>query len=397
MVSGDLTRAARGGDSAAMGRTRPIDVRLILVVGTLYAIFAALVSYAFTVRTGRSLWTLQPDESANWWYVLLMNLVYWDSWAVLTPSILWLAQRFRFGSTSWRRPLLVHLAGGVIFSLVHVVVVASGRFGLQALAGMPVSWWPGVQDAFFRTLDWEVTFYWAVVGLSHALDFYTEAQERAVGAAQLKTRLAQAQLEALQRQLHPHFLFNTLDAILALVRKDPDAAELMIERLSDLLRLTLEHTGVQEVPLEQELQYLEKYLEIEKVHLGDRLTWHFDISPETLDALVPYLMLQPLAENAVRHGIDPRAVPGRIEIRSRRMDASLELTVLDDGAGWSSARVAKVSHGVGLANTRARLERLYGSRQRLNIVQPPKGGLSVSIAIPYRQMDVAGQSAGSAP
>ena len=165
----------------------------------------------------------------------------------------------------------------------------------------------------------ELPVYWALVGLQHAVDYYRESRAREVRAAQLETRLVEAQLQALQQQLHPHFLFNTLHAISALVHRDPDKADAMIERLSDLLRITLDKVGVQEVTLAEELEYLRAYLDIEQVHFGDRLRDRVSRSmPHALDALVPNLILQPLAENAIRHGLEPRAGNGRLTIEATR-------------------------------------------------------------------------------
>jgi sensor histidine kinase YesM len=234
--------------------------------------------------------------------------------------------------------------------------------------------------------------YWAIVGLSHALGYYRESQARALRASQLETRLIEARLQSLQRQLQPHFLFNTLNTISALMHRDVDAADAMIARLSDLLRLSLETVGVQEVDLKQELDFLSKYLEIEQTRFRDRLTVVFDIQPDTFDVLVPNLILQPLVENAIKHGIGPRPAPGRITIRSRRTEGFLELEVQDDGVGLSAARLSDFNRGVGLANTRSRLEHLYGALHRFEFRQPPHGGLLVLMAIPL--VEVAGVVAG---
>jgi LytS/YehU family sensor histidine kinase len=183
-------------------------------------------------------------------------------------------------------------------------------------------------------------------------------------------------------QLNPHFLFNTLHAISALVHKDVEAADRMIARLSDLLRYALESTDAQEVPLRQELGFLNRYLEIEQTRFGDRLTVRLDIAPETLDALVPNLVLQPLVENAIRHGIEPRAKPGRIDLRARRENGRLKLEVCDNGVGLPSGRIPE--EGVGLSNTRARLQQLYGEGHCFELGDAPGGGLMVSVELPFR-------------
>ena len=159
-------------------------------------------------------------------------------------------------------------------------------------------------------LDWALMTYAAIVGLSYALGYYRESQARALKAAQLETSLAEARLKTLEAELHPHFLFNTLHAISSLIHTQPDSADRMISRLSDLLRITFARSGAARVPLQEELEFLQKYLEIEQTRFQDRLTVKFEIDPETLDAEVPRLILQPLVENAIKHGVAPRSGPG---------------------------------------------------------------------------------------
>jgi sensor histidine kinase YesM len=270
----------------------------------------------------------------------------------------------------------------------HIVFVATARFALQTLWGVAAEWGPSVRDAFFRTLDFELPVYFALIGLQHAVDYYRESRRREVAAAHLETRLVEAQLEALQRQLHPHFLFNTLHAISALVHRDPDRADLMIERLSDLLRVTLHRVGTQEVTLSEELDYLRVYLDIEQVHFGSRLEIEYRIDAHALDALVPYLILQPLAENAIRHGLEPRAGTGRLTVTARVDDDVLQLAVIDNGRGMPAATLSIVNKGVGLSNTRSRLERLYGDHGRLLVGESTGGGVTVQITLPLQRRKV---------
>ncbi len=283
-----------------------------------------------------------------------------------------------------------HAAGVLLFVLAHVLMQATARQAIRlALAEPPASgawtaWLYDVPRLYFLNFGWEMMTYWAVVGLSHALTYHRESQERAVAGAQLETRLAEAQLQALQRQLHPHFLFNTLHTISALMHRDVEAADAMIARLSDLLRLTLDRLGVQQVSLKEELEFLSKYLEIEQTRFQDRLTVHLDIQPETLDARVPNLLLQPLVENAIRHGIAPRTAAGRLVLRAAREGDTLVVEVRDNGPGLPQARLAAFNtRGVGLTNTRSRLEHLYGAGHRFAFRDSPGGGLSVLITIPF--------------
>jgi LytS/YehU family sensor histidine kinase len=244
-----------------------------------------------------------------------------------------------------------------------------------------------VLDAFFRSVDRELPVYWALMGLQHALDYSRQAREREVRAARLEARLIESQLQALQQQLHPHFLFNTLHAISTLVHRDPDKADLMIERLSDLLRITLHKVGVQEVELAEELEYLRAYLDIEQVHFGSRLRLEYRLDAGAMDVLVPTLILQPLVENAIRHGLEPMVRPGTLGIEAQTDGETLRLRILDDGAGFAPnwQRV----EGVGLANTRSRLERLYGQQAAFTIRDNPGGGVVVDIQIPLRRSSFA--------
>jgi two-component system, LytTR family, sensor kinase len=196
-------------------------------------------------------------------------------------------------------------------------------------------------------------------------------------------------LQALQRQLHPHFLFNTLNGISALMHRDVQAADRMLVRLSDLLRMALDRRSAQEVPLTNDLEFLAKYLEIEQARFGDRLAVRFDIDPETLDALVPNLLLQPLVENSVRHAVAARSEGGFVEVVARRAGDVLELKVRDNGPGLPKERTSSPPRGVGLTNTRSRLEHLYGASQRLQFSETPGGGLTVTVVVPFRRDIVA--------
>jgi LytS/YehU family sensor histidine kinase len=198
--------------------------------------------------------------------------------------------------------------------------------------------------------------------------------------------LAQAELQALKMQLHPHFLFNTLHSISALQLKDIAAANRMIARLGDFLRLTLDNAGAQEVPLQKELEFLRCYLEIERIRFQDRLTVSMEVEPQTLDARVPNLILQPIVENAIKHGISPRAAPGRIDIRVKRENGLLRVQVEDNGRGiGGDGRGANIiKEGLGLSNTRARLDQLYGTGYRFDLQNVTEGGLRVTLEIPMK-------------
>ena len=305
--------------------------------------------------------------------ILKMNLVEWYLWGLLAPLIVWLVRSLPLERAHWARNLVIHLGVGVGFALLEWWL---NNFLRHQLLGLSQSM--RLVYVFHQNL---VT-YWLVVAATQGYLYYSRYREGEVRTAQLSAQLAQAQLQALRMQLHPHFLFNTLNAISTLVHKDPEIADRMIARLSDLLRLTLENIGVQEVRLAQELEFLERYLEIERMRFADRLEVQVKIAPETLDARAPYLILQPLVENAIRHGIAPRSAPGRIEVSAERRDGMLVLMIKDDGPGISANTSLK--DGVGISSTRARLERLYGAAHRFELQNGAQGGLLVTLALPFQ-------------
>jgi LytS/YehU family sensor histidine kinase len=205
-----------------------------------------------------------------------------------------------------------------------------------------------------------------------------------VKEARLETRLMEAQLKTLQAELHPHFLFNTLHAISTLIHRDPEAADRMISRLSDLLRITFDRSGEAKITLKEEIEFLQKYLDIEQTRFPDRLTVRVEIDPDALDAEVPRMILQPLVENAIKHGIAPRTDRGHLQITAGRKDDSLWMEVRDNGGGLHGTTLKRLRTGVGLSNTRARLECLYAGHHRLEF-DDRHGGLAVRVEIPFER------------
>jgi len=353
----------------------------VFVATTLLGFFSSSMAYQSVA--------LFAEKRQPFWVLAGINFPYWYAWALMVPVVLWLARRFPFARDTWRRSLLVHIPSMLALTFVRVmlteyVALIFLRAYWTDAPVKAVSYWSRVQRSYIMQFDWEMVTYSAIVIFAHAVAYYREAQERSVSASRLEARLAEAQLQALQRQLHPHFLFNTLNAISALMHRDVEAADQMLMKLSDLLRMALDQPGVQEVALKDELDFLGKYLEIEQARFGDRLTVRFDVDPVTLDAQVPNLLLQPLVENSIRHAIAARVEGGLIEIRARRSQDDLILDVRDNGPGLTAPRPQQGGAGVGLANTRSRLEHLYGARQRLQFEQPAGGGLAVIVTIPFR-------------
>ncbi|HEY0378111.1 MAG TPA: histidine kinase [Pyrinomonadaceae bacterium] len=356
-------------DEAA--RRRPLRKWALIAAGwTLFGLFFASQSIAVRAYDGRPL--RLGETLASW---LLCAYL----WLALTPLVLMLARRFRLDRQSWRRNLPAHLAAAVALSLLQL---SAYSWVVSRIVQRPFS--EAFRNFFFGDFHFDLLTYGAVIGLSHALDYYRKYRERELRASQLETKLAQAQLDALRMQLHPHFLFNTLNSVSVLMAEDVRAAQRMLARLSDLLRASLEKAGAHEVALHKELEFLESYLEIEQTRFQDRLTVRMEIDPAALDARVPNLILQPLVENAIRHGIAPRARAGRVEIRAARENGVVRLAVADDGAGLGSARPEDLmKKGIGLSNTRSRLEQLYGAAHRFEMRERAGGGLEVAIEIPF--------------
>ena len=358
-----------------------VPLRVIFGVATALGFFSAFAAFYFV--------STFTDKPASFGLLLTLNLGYWYSWAALTPAILCLTRRFPLDRASWKTAIPVHIAGVVMATSLHVVLSVALRIATYYAIGESLdTWLHEAQEMLFLNFDWEMMTYWTIVGVGMAMKYMLEARARELNAAQLETRLVEARLHTLQRQMQPHFLFNTLNTISALMHRDVEAADAMIARLSDLLRMSLHRVGVQEVTLKEELDFLSKYLEIEQTRFRDRLTVVFDVQADTLDALVPNLLLQPLVENAIKHGLGPRPTPGQVAVRARINGAMLELDVQDNGVGLSAARLTDFNRGVGLSNTRSRLDHLYGSLHRFEFRQPAEGGLLVCIAIPMAELAV---------
>ena len=334
------------------------------------------LSFAFQLYISSA----KAGVDVSWKQAVSYALGDWYVFALLSLPVVWLARRFQFESGNRARSLAVHIPGSVGFSFAYMVVRALlGRWQSEA------SFAEAFQPLLVKTWHFNLLIYWIIVSISFAFEYHRKFRERELRAAELEKSLAQAKLKALQMQLNPHFLFNSLHSISALMHQDLEAADRMMVRLSDLLRSALENSDTQEVTLREELKFLQNYLEIEQIRFGSRLTVKTDVALDTLDARVPNLILQPLVENAIRHGIEPHAKPGYIELRARRVNSVLTLDVSDNGDGLR--RAGSVSEGVGLSNTRARLRTLYGEAHRFELGNGPEGGVRVRLTIPFRRAD----------
>lgn len=306
--------------------------------------------------------------------------------ALLTPLVIWVARRYPVDRTTWRRNVWIHLGAATLYSATAKVAwdfVGRGEMPPYLARGFDAQ---GLFWSLSMGFSFGIALYGGIVLALWASEYYRRYQEQVVTAAQLQTQLVQAQLHALRSQLDPHFLFNALNSISELVHEDPDTAERMIVRLSQLLRRSLETSRAQEVPLDEELQFLDLYLDIERTRFDDRLTVDMEIDAEARRALVPNLILQPLVENAIRHGIAKRVTAdGRITIAAERQNGSLLMRVVDNGAGLVG-HVTPIREGVGLSATRGRLEKLYGEAQQLEL-RSSEAGVEARILIPYRQTE----------
>jgi two-component system, LytTR family, sensor kinase len=326
--------------------------------------------------------------------LLILNLALWYLPALMMPAIVSAARRFPVESGRRVRALAVHTVGALFFSCAHLVGLLGVRFLLWENGGKSpnATWTQYFQRRSFEQLDWSLMVYAVIVGVSHAVAYYHELQERKLKAAQLETRLVEARLKTLEAELHPHFLFNTLHAISTLVHRDPESADRMISRLSDLLRITFDRSGEPKVSLKEEMDFLQKYLDIEQTRFQDRLTVHVRVEPEALDGEVPRMILQPIVENAIKHGIAGRHGGDSVQITAGLQGARLWMQVHDNGGGLHVGTLKALRTGVGLSNTRARLDCLYGRHYRLEF-SDTRGGLSVLIEIPFQRVTAAGPSA----
>jgi two-component system, LytTR family, sensor kinase len=324
------------------------------------AVFAASNSLTYVV-------TYQPPQ---WARTFKGAAAEWYPWAALTPIVVWLATRLSLSRTRWAGRLALLAALGLPVSVVKLILTAI----LRGLGG--VSEYPTITNVTAQYL-----IYWMLVAAAHAAENYRAGQERALHASELEARLAETRLQLLKMQLQPHFLFNTLNTIAELVHENPAAADRMIGGLSRLLRDTLDSAIEDVVPLERELDLLQRYLRIQEARFGDRLSVRIEAAEDVRSALVPVFILQPLVENAIKHGLGARLRAGRIDVRVSRHADTIILDVQDDGEGFAGDTMRE---GVGLGNTRARLQELYGQSHAFEVDRVPAGGALVRITIPFR-------------
>jgi hypothetical protein len=354
---------------------------LVLLISTLASILFGSVSYAILVFLETD--NVHPKTLLLW--ILLRCYV----WAALSPVVVLLARKYPVTRVKQARIFFVHCAASVLFSLIHIAMyltlfrmlawpegaVYLRTFRLALLAG------------FMSVFPLGILVYWAIFGITTAIEFSGRYRKEGARASELEVRLAEAQLNALRMQLQPHFLFNTLHSLSDLVLEDPSEATRMIARLGDFLRMTLDGSGSQLVPLKREMDFLSCYLEIEQVRFHDRLRVRIEVDPHAESVLVPNLILQPLVENAIRHGIARRIGPGRIDIRARLVAGLLEIEIVDDGPGLEASVTGEKKHGIGLVNVRERVHCVYGDAGRLVLTNSVTGGLAATLSLPVSETE----------
>ena len=321
-------------------------------------------------------------SEVNWLYAVMTSVPWWYVWAVMTPVILWVARKHPISRETWKRTIpSVYIPLMLFLLVIHAAI----NLLLFRVTGLHDTINYGLLEVHFTSrMHVNAMAFWTVLGFYNAFDYYRKYQVREQQASRLELQLAQANLRALKMQLNPHFLFNTLHSVSALVRKNENPTAIkMLGRLGEFLRLALENQGTQLVSLEEELDFLERYLEIEKIRFQERLQVSMDVDNSLLEHNVPNLILQPIVENAIHHGIAPNSQAGKIQINAFKAADRLVMQVQDDGRGMKNIEEAR--KGVGLSNTQERLERLYGADQKLSFENAEGGGLRVHIEIPLQE------------
>jgi signal transduction histidine kinase len=332
----------------------------------------------FNLRAG-----MKPG-AVDFWDLAIPQFGRAAMWALMAPLILQMRAKVPLSRGRWWGGLGFHLA----MSFVVMATYYLGRILAYSLlweGERREAFWPMALASFYGRNLIDMAYYWAVLAFGYTVEIYQRFRSEELRAAQLEARLVEIELKALRDQLGPHFLFNTLNTIAVLVREQKnDEAVALVARLSALLRMSLDPARTPEVTLRQEMDFLERYIEIQKVRFCDRLNVHIAIEPAALEARIPHLLLQPLVENAILHGIAPKAGPGRVEVLGRVEAGRLHLEVRDDGPGFS-AGAQSPREGIGLSNTRERLEKTYGAEGQFRLHSEPGRGVAVQLVLPYRR------------
>ena len=363
------TAVAGTAPARARGHERPSS-RVLWAGG-----FAAWTALALLATTQSALSLAYRGQPVRWAPLLAWGLLDWYTCALFIPPLLWLVRRTPLERATWPRRLPIYLLATFAFAVAKyalTVPLQRALFGTQRTLG----------GALAGNLISEAMIFWAVVGVLHAVEFYRRFQEREAQALALRAQLSESQLDALRAQLHPHFLFNALNAATTLVHRDANAADAMLTQLGELLRHALRSDARHETTLREELGFLDRYLSIMRTRFGDQLTVQRHVPSDLDGALVPTFVLQPLVENSLEHGVRRLDGAGCVEIEASREGDRLVLSVRDNGSGESHG--VREGLGIGLANTRARLAALYGERAELRLTPRTNGGMETALRLPLR-------------
>jgi two-component system, LytTR family, sensor kinase len=353
------------------------------------AIIGALVS-----TTAGILFALPAFGTDRWHNELRIYLAQFWSWALLTPAIVWLDQRLPYAGKALGRRLSAHILASLFFTEIYFYLFTAIRavFGVTPWSSLSPSriFSPSV-------IGWQLwcwLIYWVILGGIQAYQYYQRYMNSELRLERLEHSYSEARLNALRMQLDPHFLFNALNTISSHVERDPKLTRRMIEHLGDLLRMSLESKDRQEVPLAEELAFLEHYLEIQKIRFGDQLRVVMDVAPEVKYAAVPSMFIQPLVENAIRHGISRRAAGGTLIVRAKPLGDRLEIRVMDDGVGLPLGWTLEGSEGLGLSITRQRIAGIHpNGASRFVVRNRAEGGTEVEVSLPLRLGEEANERA----
>jgi signal transduction histidine kinase len=334
------------------------------------------------------LFALPVFSSPNWRQPLLGSLAQWWAWALVTPLIFWADARLPFKEEQLGMRILAHLPVSIALTILYVYVFAA----LRALVG--VAPWSAMMGTRFLSMVlhggilWGWLVYWIIFGARQTFRYYEHYLASELRLERVERSFSEARLNALRMQLDPHFLFNALNTISSQVERDPRLARSMLEHLGDLLRLSLEARDKQEIPLAEELAFLDHYVAIQKIRFGANLRIETRVAPEVKYALVPSLIVQPLVENAIRHGISRRASGGTVTVTAERRAECLEIRIADDGVGLPPEWTAENSTGLGLSVTRERIAGLHpNGTSRFIVARRSGGGTEVEISLPLRFME----------
>jgi two-component system, LytTR family, sensor kinase len=359
-----------------MGRLNSRGAKFAVWFGIFTLLFLLIFSY-------RYLGDLATGHSGTFSARLIEEITGCYSAGLLFLLILKFSRRFRINAQNLPQRLPVYLLAAILFSLLHTTMMVLSRQAVFRLAGMGEYDYGIMPIRYLMEMANYLLFYIIGVTLIHLYDHYQESRERELRTAQLEAQLAQAELQSLQAQIHPHFLFNALNTISSVVYEDARAADTMIARLSDFLRHSVNASRRQEVTLQEELNFLNLYLDIMRPRFEDRLSVKIDVEPGVNDALTPRLILQPLVENSIKYAADPDSGLINIAIKAARENGLLRIEVRDEGPGLAATVRDVPGNGVGLANTARRLERLYGSNHEFAMRNVESGGAMISVKLPY--------------